>query len=62
MASMLRRVSAAVPMLLAVVVTAYGGLLRLDALVQRYGTVDQPRWAYVLTHEVAPIATKGGPT
>jgi hypothetical protein len=62
MASMLRRVSAAVPMLLAVVVTAYGGLLRLDALVQRYGTVDQPRWAYVLTHDVAPIAASLHPS
>jgi hypothetical protein len=62
MASMLRRVSAAVPLLLAVVVTAYGGLLRLDALVQRYGTVDRPLWAYVLTHEVAPIAASLHPS
>jgi hypothetical protein len=62
MASMLRRVSAAVPLLLAVVVTAYGGLLRVDALVQRYGTVDRPLWAYVLTHEVAPIAASLHPS
>jgi 4-amino-4-deoxy-L-arabinose transferase-like glycosyltransferase len=53
---MVRRVSTAVPLILAVVVTAYGGLLRLDALVQRYGTVDRPRWAHVLTHQVAPLA------
>jgi hypothetical protein len=62
MASMLRWVSAAVPLLLAVVVTAYGGLLRVDALVQRYGTVDRPLWAYVLTHEVAPIAASLHPS
>lgn len=53
---MLRRVSTAVPLLLAVVVTAYGGLLRLDALVQNYGPVDRPRWAHALTHQVAPLA------
>lgn len=53
---MLRRVGTAVPLLLAVVVTAYGGVLRLDALVQNYGTVDRPRWAHVLTHRVAPLA------
>ena len=53
---MVRRVSTVVPLLLAVVVTAYGGLLRLDAFVQRYGTVDRPAWAYVLTHRVAPLA------
>jgi hypothetical protein len=34
---------------LAVVITAYGGLVRLDALVERYGTVDHPGWAHVLT-------------
>jgi hypothetical protein len=56
MAGMVRRVSTAVPLVLAAVVTAYGGLLRLDALVQRYGTVDRPRWAHVLTHQVAPLA------
>ena len=56
MASMLRRVSTAVPLLLAVVVTAYGGLLRLDAFVQKYGPVDRPSWAHVLTHKAAPLA------
>jgi 4-amino-4-deoxy-L-arabinose transferase-like glycosyltransferase len=34
---------------LALVITAYGGLLRLDALVQRYGAVDHPAWASLLT-------------
>ena len=62
MARMRPRVSATVPLLLAAVVTAYGGLLRLDALVQRYGTVDRPFWAYVLTHDVAPIAASLHPS
>ncbi len=35
---------------LAVAITAYGGLLRLDVLVERYGTVDHPAWARVVTH------------
>jgi hypothetical protein len=39
-----------VPVVLALLITAYGGLLRLDALVERYGTVDRPGWARVLTH------------
>jgi hypothetical protein len=34
---------------LAVVITAYGGLLRLDALVEGYGPVDHPGWARALT-------------
>jgi hypothetical protein len=44
------------PLALAIVVTAYGGLLRLDAFVQAYGTLDRPAWARVLTHRVAPLA------
>src|SRR3990170_2193365 len=39
----------AASIVLAVVITAYGGLLRLDAVVERYGTVDHPAWARVLT-------------
>jgi Dolichyl-phosphate-mannose-protein mannosyltransferase len=35
----------ALPTCAAVVVTIYGAVLRLDALVGRYGTVDHPRWA-----------------
>lgn len=38
----------------AMLITAYGGLLRLDALVQKYGTVTHPAWARVLTRDVAP--------
>jgi hypothetical protein len=33
------------PLCLAVVITFYGAVLRLDALVSRYGFVDHPRWA-----------------
>jgi hypothetical protein len=40
----------AASIVLAVVITAYGGLLRVDALVERYGTVDHPAWARVLTN------------
>lgn len=49
--------SPALAVLLAVLVTAYGGLLRLDAFVQKYGTLDRPAWARVLTQDVAPVAT-----
>jgi Dolichyl-phosphate-mannose-protein mannosyltransferase len=38
---------------LAVLITVLGGLLRLDALVGKYGSVDRPVWARVVTHEVA---------
>ena len=44
-----------VPLVLALLITLYGGLLRLDALVGKYGTLDQPGWARVLTHDIAPI-------
>ncbi|MEN3340373.1 MAG: Dolichyl-phosphate-mannose-protein mannosyltransferase [Acidobacteriota bacterium] len=40
----------ALPVVLALLVTAYGGLVRLDAVVERYGPVDHPAWARVLTH------------
>lgn len=38
------------PLVTALAITACGGLLRLDALVERYGPVDSPRWARTLTH------------
>jgi hypothetical protein len=59
---MRRRLRAHVPALLVVIVVAYGGLLRLDAFVQKYGTLDHPGWARVLTHRVAPIATNLRPS
>jgi hypothetical protein len=45
------------PLALALAITAYGALLRLDALVAKYGTVAQPRWARVLTQTIAPVGT-----
>ena len=41
---------------LVVLITLYGGLLRLDAFVGKYGTLEHPGWARVLTHDVAPLA------
>jgi hypothetical protein len=35
----------------------YGGLLRLEVLVERYGTLNHPSWARVLTQQLAPLAT-----
>ncbi len=40
----------AVPVALALLVTVYGGLVRLDAVVERYGAVEHPGWARRLTH------------
>lgn len=40
----------------ALLITAYGALLRVDALVQKFGTLDHPRWASALTHGAAAIA------
>jgi len=40
----------------ALLITLYGGLLRLDAFTGKYGPVDRPAWARVLTHQVAPLA------
>lgn len=40
----------ALPLLLALAITAWGGLLRLDALVERYGAVESPSWVRALTH------------
>lgn len=42
----LRRV---LPLVAALGITLYGTLLRLDALVERYGVVDHPGWARVAT-------------
>ena len=41
---------------LAALVVVYGALLRLDAFVGKYGTLDRPAWARVMTEEVAPAA------
>ncbi|MGH9370484.1 MAG: ArnT family glycosyltransferase [Vicinamibacterales bacterium] len=48
----------ALPLLALLLITLYGTLLRLDALVTKYGTVDHPRWAAVLTGHVAPLGAR----
>ena len=49
------RSPAAIASGLAVAITLYGGLLRLDAFVGKYGTLDHPAWARVATRNVAPL-------
>lgn len=44
-----------VALVVAALITLYGGLLRLDALVGMYGTLDHPRWARVVTTDVASL-------
>src|SRR5215210_7708969 len=51
------RLQSLAPALLLILITAYGATLRLDSFVQKYGTIDHPSWARVLTHTVAPIAS-----
>ena len=40
----------------ALLITAYGTLLRLDAFTAKYGTLDHPAWARIATQRVAPLA------
>ena len=40
----------------ALLITAFGALLRLDAFTGKHGPLDHPDWARVMTHDVAPIA------
>ena len=40
----------------ALAICAYGAVLRLNALTDRYGTLEHPAWARVLTTQVAPLA------
>ena len=53
---MLRRFDAALPLALVLLATAYGTLLRLEVLVERYGTIDHPAWARIVTQDIAPLA------
>ncbi|MEO5897042.1 MAG: glycosyltransferase family 39 protein [Vicinamibacterales bacterium] len=39
---------------LAVLITVYGGLLRLDAFTGKYGTLEHPSWARIVTQNFAP--------
>jgi 4-amino-4-deoxy-L-arabinose transferase-like glycosyltransferase len=57
MPAMLRpRFRRAGPLACALLITAFGAFLRLDAFVQKYGPLQHPAWARVLTHRVAPLA------
>jgi hypothetical protein len=40
---------------MAIAITLYGGLLRLDSFVGKYGSLDHPAWARIATHHVAPL-------
>ena len=40
----------------ALLISAYGGLLRLEALTGKYGPLDHPAWARVATRDIAPLA------
>lgn len=51
----------AVPLLLVLLVTAWGALVRVDALVERYGTLEHPGWARVLTHAAPRWASPAKP-
>ena len=50
------------PIAAAVLITCYGALLRLDAFTQKYGTLDRPAWARVLTRDVSPLAARLRPS
>ena len=43
------------PPLLAVLITVYGGLLRLDLYVGKYGPLHHPAWARIATTRIAPL-------
>ncbi len=51
---MLRRVGSATPLILLLLIATYGTLLRFEVFVDRYGALERPLWARVLTHELAP--------
>ena len=42
------------PCAAALAITAYGALLRVDALVEKYGFIDRPAWARVVTQAGGP--------
>jgi len=53
---MLRRFEVGLPLALVLLAAAYGTLLRLEVLVERYGTIDHPSWARMVTQDIAPVA------
>lgn len=46
-----------IPLTLAILIAVYAALIRLDALVAKYGTLDRPGWAASVTHTLAPVGT-----
>jgi 4-amino-4-deoxy-L-arabinose transferase-like glycosyltransferase len=50
------RIRAALPVVLALLITAYGGVLRLNVITSRYGPIERPAWARVLADRIAPLA------
>jgi hypothetical protein len=50
------RIRAALPVVVVLLITVYGALLRLNVITSRYGPIERPGWARVLTERVAPLA------
>src|SRR6187200_751994 len=48
--------------LLAVLITIYGGLLRLDSYVGKYGPLNHPTWARIATTRIAPLVSTMRPS
>ena len=44
------------PLAVALLITSYAALLRLDAFTGKYGTLDRPAWARLMTQDVAALA------
>jgi 4-amino-4-deoxy-L-arabinose transferase-like glycosyltransferase len=56
------RILSVAPAILLILITTYGAALRLDSFVQKYGTIEHPWWARVLTHHAAAGAASLRPT
>ncbi len=50
------RIRATLPVVLALLITAYGGVLRLNVIESRYGPIERPALARLLATRVAPLA------
>jgi hypothetical protein len=48
--------------LLAILITIYGGLLRLDSYVGKYGPLNHPAWARIATNNIAPLVASIRPS
>src|SRR3954469_14321593 len=59
---MVRRLGLRLPLVLALLATAYGSLLRIEVLVERYGTLEHPVWAKVLTQDAVPLVSRLHPS